>query len=92
MSDDNVPQAMMTVAVLVELITNRLDDADRETVFRNCFADRAEEYKLLGAVERAAQAVGFAAANGPIEQLFGQISEMREQLMRPAAWRAKEPR
>jgi hypothetical protein len=52
----------------------------------------AEEYKLLRDVEQAAQSVGFAAANGSIEQLLGRISEMRDELMRLSVWRVKEPR
>jgi hypothetical protein len=52
----------------------------------------AEEYELLRAVERAAQAVAFAAANGPIEKLLRPMSEMRELLMRLNVWRAKDPR
>jgi hypothetical protein len=58
----------------------------------NAVTVAAEEYELLRAVERAAQAVAFAAANGPIEKLLRPMSEMRELLARLAAWRAKEPR
>jgi hypothetical protein len=89
-SDDKVPQVMMTVADLLGLIDG-LDPMDKETVFRNSFAALAQENELLRAVEHAAQAVAAAEASGTIEQVVGRISELRDELMRLAVWRAKEP-